>query len=243
MRKLEICTCDPIGIQEARKGGADRIELCSALSEGGLTPSVALIQYAVPLISTNVLIRPRSGDFIYDTIELDVMEHDARIAMEAGANGIVTGILTEDGEVDKEACRRMLNQAADGDNTFHRAFDKVADPLKALEEIIELGFKRILTSGQAPTALEGVELIAELHRRAAGRIIIMAGAGVSPENAFKILSLSRADELHASARSFRHSSGRNFGEATMGSSDNSDGSRLATDSVKVSDIKKAIYLL
>ncbi len=243
MTRLEICTGDPQGVLAAISGGADRIELCSGLAEGGLTPSVAAIRFSASRIPTNVLIRPRGGDFVYSPEELDVMAEDIRAAVEAGAAGIVVGALTPDGHVDTGACRRLLADAQGMDNTFHRAFDRAADPFRALEDIIALGFKRILTSGQAATALEGAPLIAELRRHAAGRILIMAGAGVSAENAADILQLSCADELHASARTLHPSASRAASAAAMGSADPADGSRLATDTDTVRGIRRAIDAL
>lgn len=237
---LEICTGDPEGVIAAIEGGVDRVELCSALSEGGLTPSIGMIRYSSKLIPTNVLIRPRPGDFIYTSGELEVMAEDIREAVKAGARGIVTGVLTTDGNVDVEACRKIMTGAEGLENTFHRAFDLTADPFRALEEIIGLGFRRILTSGQEATALEGAGLLAELHRRARGRIKILAGAGVNPGNATEILRLSGADELHASARKPRISSMAYSGAASMGSADATDGSRMATDRETVAAIRRAI---
>lgn len=239
-RLLEICTGDPAGVIAAINGGADRVELCSGLAEGGLTPSIGMIRFSVQRIPTNVLIRPRSGDFIYSPEEINVMISDIKTAVDAGAAGIVTGALTADGNVDIDACREMLTHAQRMDNTFHRAFDLTTDPFRALEDIISLGFRRILTSGQAASALEGAPLIAELHRRAAGRILIMAGAGVSPANAAEILTESHADEIHASARSLCHSAMRSSGKATMGTADAADGSRQATDESVVAAIRNAI---
>ncbi len=238
--KLEICTGDPEGVVAAVRGGADRVELCSGLAEGGLTPSAAMIRFAAQRIPVNVLIRPRAGDFIYSPDELEVMANDIRIVAECGASGIVVGTLTPDGEVDMKACRYLLEAAGQMDTTFHRAFDLVADPMRALEDIISLGFKRILTSGQASSALEGAGLIAALKKQAAGRILIMAGAGVMPENVGTLLSRSGADEVHASARSIRTSSMRPCGHATMGTADAADGSRLATDADIVATIKANI---
>lgn len=237
---LEICTGDPAGVAAAIEGGADRIELCSALAEGGLTPSVAMIRFAVLRIPTNVLIRPRPGDFVYTPEELGVMKRDIEEAVRAGASGIVTGVLTPEGEVDKEACRRLLRPAQGLCNTFHRAFDVAADPFQALEDIIGLGFSRLLTSGQRGSAMEGAALIAELHRRAAGRIQIIAGAGVSPVNAAQLLKASEADELHASARSRRESAMSYAGGAAMGAADAADGSRIATDATIVAAIRRSI---
>lgn len=238
--KLEICTSDPEGIRAAVEGGAYRVELCSGLAEGGLTPSVSLIRFCTKQIPTNVLIRPRGGDFIYTKDELDVMEEDILVATRAGAKGVVTGALTPNGEVDKEACRRLLQHAKGLDNTFHRAFDMTSDPFKALEDIISLGFNRILTSGQARTALEGSAMISKLKEQAAGRIIIMAGAGVTPSNAYQIVANSGADEIHASARSRVMSSMKSNGEASMGCAEEPDGSRMATDASIVAQIKKAL---
>lgn len=239
-RVLEICTGDPAGIMAAREGGADRIELCAGLAEGGLTPSAATIRFASSQLPTNVLIRPRSGDFVYSSEELQVMEEDIKIALANGASGIVVGALTPEGKIDVEACRRLILNCRDCDSTFHRAFDVVSDPFEALETIIGLGFKRILTSGQQATALQGAHLIAELHRQAAGRIKIMAGAGVNPDNATELLRLSNADEIHASARSLMPSGMAYGGNASMGSSDNSDGSRLATDKTIVARLRDSI---
>ncbi len=239
-RILEICTGDPEGVLNAIEGGADRIELCSGLAEGGLTPSIAMIRFSSDRIPTNVLIRPRSGDFTYSPEELEVMASDIKAAVEAGAAGVVIGVLTENGHVDKDACRYLLKNANGLDNTFHRAFDLTADPMEALEDIIELGFKRILTSGQSQSALEGAELISELRKRAAGRVSIMAGAGVNPTNAADIVRLTGVNELHASARTIKHSSISVPANATMGSADAADGSRMATDAVTVMNIRRAI---
>lgn len=239
-RKLEICTGDPAGINAAVKGGADRVELCSGLSEGGLTPSGAMIKYSVERIPTNVLIRPRGGDFVYTPDELSVMAADIDGAVKMGAKGVVIGVLTPDGRVDTQACRRLLAHARGLSNTFHRAFDLTADPFEALEEIIALGFSRVLTSGQASTASEGADLLAELHRKAAGRIIILAGAGVNPGNAPELLRRSQADELHASARSAIPSAMKAEGGVAMGSADDPAASRLATDATIVAALKECI---
>lgn len=237
---LEICTGDPLGILAAIEGGADRIELCSGLAEGGLTPSVGVMRFASRLITTNVLLRPRTGDFVYDASEIEVMAKDAETAVEAGASGIVIGALTPEGRVDILACRRLLRKAEGLSNTFHRAFDLIADPFEALEQIIDMGFTRILTSGQRNSALEGADFLARLHERAAGRIRIMAGAGVTPSNALQILRTSQADDLHASARSLVTSAMTRAGNVAMGSADTADGARLATDPEIVAQLRKAI---
>lgn len=227
--KLEICTGDILGVRAALRGGADRVELCSGLSEGGLTPSIALISKASALMPVNVLIRPRAGDFVYSEEEIDLMAHDIRVIRDCGAQGIVVGALTPEGKVDVRACERLLSAAGNIDTTFHRAFDVARHPFETLEDIISLGFKRLLTSGQASTAIEGADLIRRLHERAAGRISIMAGSGVNPDNIKRLMEESFADEFHASARSWVASGMKVESSAVMGMADASDGSRLATD--------------
>lgn len=242
VRTLEICTGDPVGIEAAIAGVADRIELCSGLAEGGLTPSIGAIRYAASRpVTVNVLIRPRPGDFVYNPVEIDMMVADIEEAVSCGADGIVVGALTPDGDVDMDACRRFIDAAQGRNATFHRAFDVCRDPFKALEDVILLGFDRILTSGQSSDALRGGDMIRRLHDKAAGRIRIMAGAGVKPENAAEILALSRCDDLHASARSLMPSGmAQNSGKASMGSADAADGSRMATDRNIVAQLKSIL---
>lgn len=200
--QLEIC-CGTIGsVYAAREGGADRVELCSGLEEGGLTPSLGFIRAAVRVedIRTHVLIRPRGGDFLYAPSDVRLMMEDVRAAREAGAHGVVIGALTAEGEVDIPAVRALIAEADGMSLTFHRAFDMCRNPEKALEDLVSLGFDRILTSGQAATAEAGIPLLHRLVKQAAGRINIMAGCGVSPSNAARILRESGAREIHASAR-------------------------------------------
>ncbi len=161
--QLEICCGDLASVLAAKKGGAQRIELCSGLSEGGLTPSIGLIKAAVAtgIPNINVLIRPRPGDFLYSTEELSLMEDDIKTAISAGATGIVIGVLTPDGDIDMNACERLIKAARDEARslgreslniTFHRAFDVSRDADKSLNDIILLGCDCLLTSGMAPTA-------------------------------------------------------------------------------------------
>lgn len=231
MRTLEVCTGSITSVLHAAEGGAGRIELCSGLDEGGLTPSVGLIQAAMLVEGPkkNVLIRPRGGDFLYSETEQDIIVDDIFAARRAGADGVVVGALTADGDVDEEACRRFV-EAAKGEYadlagsdldgafflppvsvTFHRAFDLCRNPRQVLETIIDLGFDRVLTSGQAATAEAGIPLLRELVEQAEERIVIMPGCGVTPENAARILAETGAAEIHASARAewpslmkFRH---------------------------------------
>lgn len=203
-RILEVCSGDIDSVVAAAVGGASRVELCSALGEGGVTPSIGFIRSAVAgagAMKVHVLIRPRGGDFLYDSREVDCMVADIEAARQAGAHGVVIGALTADGDIDVDACRRMMAAAHGMSVTFHRAFDLCRDPEKALEEIIALGCDRILTSGCAQSAIEGVEMLHTLVDKCKGRLIILAGAGVNPTNAAEILDRSGATEIHASARS------------------------------------------
>lgn len=221
MHTLEVCTGSLTSVLHAAEGGAQRIELCSGLDEGGLTPSMGLIHAALQVdgIRKHVLIRPRGGDFLYTEAEQDIIVDDILAARRAGVDGVVVGALTADGEIDVEACQRFMDAAcgeyvdfAEGDLdeayilppvsvTFHRAFDMCSDPSRALEQLVELGFHRILTSGQAATAEEGIPVLRDLVKQAAGLIVIMPGCGVSPANAAHILQETGATEIHASARS------------------------------------------
>lgn len=209
--QLEICCGDLASVLAAKKGGAQRIELCSGLSEGGLTPSIGLIKAAVAtgIPNINVLIRPRPGDFLYSTEELSLMEDDIKTAISAGATGIVIGVLTPDGDIDMNACERLIKAARDEAQslgreslniTFHRAFDVSRDADKSLNDIILLGCDCLLTSGMAPTAVKGLPALQRLSRVASGRISIMAGSGVNPANARDIINATEVDSIHSTAR-------------------------------------------
>ncbi len=199
---LEVCCGNLDSVRAAVEGGAPRVELCRALELDGLTPDWEDLREArrlFPQLTIHVLIRPRAGDFCYTPREVEAMSGDIEAALDCGADGIVIGCLTPSGDVDVPAMR-VLMEAADGRPvTFHRAFDLCREPFSALEDIIGLGCRRILTSGQAPTVAEGTELIRELRHRAGGRIGLLPGCGVTPENARRILQLTACDEIHASA--------------------------------------------
>ncbi len=199
---LEICAGSWDSVVAARDGGADRIELCTALSEGGLTPSIGLITAACCLegISVHVLIRPRGGDFLYTDDEAALIEADICHAIAAGANGVVVGSLTQDGNINESQLHRWVTAAAGHSVTFHRAFDLCQNPEHALETIIACGCNRLLTSGQADKATNGLQLLTCLVRQAADRISIMPGCGVNAINAAEILRKTGACEIHASAR-------------------------------------------
>ena len=202
MTTLEICAGSIESVLAAREGGANRVELCAALEVGGITPSAGLIAAAreVRGLKLHVLIRPRGGDFLYDAHEARCMEHDIRLCHDLGIDGVVIGALTAEGNIDTSLCQRLV-QAAEGMSvTFHRAFDMCRDAHQALEDIIDIGCHRLLTSGQAASALEGAATIKQLNTQAAGRLILMPGCGVNSRNAAEILKASGAAEIHASAR-------------------------------------------
>lgn len=196
---LEICVDDVAGLESAVVGGADRIELCSALGSGGLTPSRGFMSVAARApIPVFALIRPRAGGFIYSEAEVSVMEADIAAARDAGLAGVVIGAATADGSLDQHAIRTLAQAAQGLDLTLHRAIDVVSDMERALDLAIELGFSRVLTSGGARHAEEGIDVIARLVQRSAGKISIMPGGGVRPENAAHFLAIPGVTELHAS---------------------------------------------
>lgn len=202
MALLEVAANSVASAFAAQEGGAGRVELCGGLELGGITPSHGTLALAreglsIPLF---VLVRPRPGDFVYDTAEVEVMLDDIAHCRAWGADGIVVGALTPEGDVDVDTCLRCL-EAADGMGvTFHRAFDVAADREQALETLVELGFDRVLTSGGMPTAMAGAGHIARWVARAGGRITVMPGAGIDPGNIAEVQALTGANEFHASAK-------------------------------------------
>lgn len=207
MRKLEVCCGDLQSVRAAIEGGAHRVELCEALELDGLTPSEAMMESAIGMgIPVQVLIRVREGDFVYSKDEICKMRNDIRLARKLGAAGVVIGALMPDGSIDEEAIRCMMDEAEGLSVTFHRAFDVCHEPEEALEKIISLGCHRLLTSGQATTAEQGIPMLKKLIEQADGRIIIMPGAGVNPQNASRILEETGALEIHGSLRRNGHTS-------------------------------------
>lgn len=207
MRKLEVCCGDLQSVRAAIEGGAHRVELCEALELDGLTPSEAMMESAIGMgIPVQVLIRVREGDFVYNKDEICKMRNDIRLARKLGAAGVVIGALMPDGSIDEEAIRCMMDEAEGLSVTFHRAFDVCRKPEEALEKIISLGCHRLLTSGQATTAELGIPMLKKLVEQADGRIIIMPGAGVNPQNASRILEETGALEIHGSLRRNGHTS-------------------------------------
>jgi copper homeostasis protein len=199
---VEVCAADLASVAAASQGGAGRIELCANLAEGGTTPSAGLVKTALSLtdLPVRVLIRPRPGDFSYDQYDIDAMAEDIQSLGQLGVSGFVIGALTPAGAIGHRVMHRLIT-AMDGlPWTFHRAFDFCTDPLSALEEIITLGADTLLTSGQEPSALEGAALIHLLNQKAEGRITIMAGAGISPDNIVQLRELTGCTHFHMSGR-------------------------------------------
>jgi copper homeostasis protein len=207
---IEIATSDFLTTRSAVEGGADRIELCANLAEGGTTPSYAHIKKCRESfdIALFPIIRPRGGDFLYNKDEFEIMKNDIKLCNELGCEGIVIGLLNMDGTIDMTRTSELIDLAYPLDVTFHRAFDRCKDPFVALEELIEIGCQRILTSGQQPSAgssqsvvnNQAVELISQLNKTADDRIIIMPGSGVRKENIKMIADKTGCIEFHSSLR-------------------------------------------
>jgi len=199
---IEVCVDSVASAIAAEHGGADRIELCSGLIEGGVTPSYGLIETvrAATSLPLHVMIRPRAGDFCYDQDEFDVMRRDIVTAKNLGANGLVFGILTPDGNIDCEHTRVLVELAHPLSVTFHRAFDMTADLFRALDDVCSTGVDRVLTSGGEPSSLLGRSNVAQLVERAQDRLVIMPGGGIKPENARSLVQDTGAKEIHVGLR-------------------------------------------
>ena len=199
---IEVCVDSVASAVAAERGGAERIELCSSLIEGGITPSTGLIEITRAAVSLplHVMIRPRGGDFCYDDSEFEIMRRDITRAKELGADSIVFGILNVSGHVDVTRTRQLLDLARPLPVTFHRAFDMTADLSRSLEDLCALGVDRVLTSGAEQTAVEGRQTIARLVQESRSRIAIMAGSGIKPENARRLVDETGVTEIHVGLR-------------------------------------------
>ena len=205
---LEVCCGSLDDAIQAERGGANRVELCSCLFLGGLTPSIGSMiearhRLTIPIIA---MVRPRGGGFCYTEAEFAAMQHDARALLHAGADGIVFGILNPDGTLDIERNRALREIAGSRQSVFHRAIDVTPDPFRALDQLVSLGFTRVLTSGQQDTVPEGLDLIRRLTERAADRITVMPGGGIKPYAIPEILRVTRCRELHVAAWKPQHDS-------------------------------------
>jgi copper homeostasis protein len=198
---FEICVDSTEGVAAAKAAGAERVELCADLLEGGITPSLGAIREARKIagIGLHVIVRPRGGDFLYSDAEFAAMEADIDAAKAEGADGAVIGLLTADALIDRERTARLIARVRPLSVTFHRAFDMVADPFAALETLVDLGVDRVLTSGQEATALEGLPLLSELRSRAGKRIVVMPGGGITARNVDRIVAGMNPAEIHFAA--------------------------------------------
>ncbi len=234
---LEIAVFNLTSALLAAQAGADRIELCENAAEGGTTPSYGTLKLVREKITIPVfpIIRARGGDFLFSKDEFEAMMRDIRLCKELGFEGLVTGMLNADGSIDVERTKRIVELAYPMEVTFHRAFDRAKEPLRAMEDIIACGCQRILTSGQVPDAFNGKELIKELVEIADGRIIIMPGSGVRSNNIAELAEFTGARELHSSARVLQASKMQFTQQSMM------EGlSSISVDAEEIGKMKKAL---
>lgn len=235
MTRLEVCVEDVAGLEAAMKGGADRVELCSNLAIGGLTPSAGFMTEAARLpIPIVALIRPRAGDFVYSASEERVMWRDIELAAELGLAGVAVGALTRDNRLDLAVLQRLAARAGGLELTLHRAFDLISEPASALEDAISMGFRRVLTSGGSPTAIEGAARLASLVEQSKGRIGILAGSGINTTNVDELLRLTNVPEVHASCRAPVNA------DPTLSALGFQGGSCFATSWTRVRDLKRRL---
>lgn len=237
---IEIATSDYTTTKSAVEGGADRIELCAALTEGGTTPSYGTIKkcrddFQVQLFP---IIRPRAGDFLYSDAEFEMMMKDVKLCKDLGCDGVVIGLLKSDGTIDIYRAIKLIEAAYPLEVTFHRAFDRCRDPFEAMEQLVDAGCQRILTSGQQKTAPEGSELIAQLIKAANERITIMPGSGVRTDNIRELSLQTGAKEFHSSLRS-KQKSKMDFIHPSFANSEESY-SNPSIDSEEVKKLRKAL---
>jgi copper homeostasis protein len=227
----------------AQAAGADRIELCDNPAEGGTTPGIGVVEIVRRNLNIDlyVMIRPRGGDFHYSKLEFEAMKIDLMNCKRLGADGVVFGILNEDGRIDIDRCRELILLARPMGVTCHRAFDLTREPMEALEDCVTAGFDRILTSGRASAAAEGISIIGQLQRAAAGRISIMAGVGINAENVKTILEKTNVKEVHFSARTFRESQfQRHNSSINLLDKIPSDSGQFVVDTEKIKAVRQQI---
>lgn len=243
MKKLEICCYSAEDAARAQQGGADRIELCSGRSDGGLTPSLGQLIEVQKKVSLPIhpIVRPREGDFCYNKVELHTMQNDIAMLQDLGFAGIVVGVLTPEGNIDINVLRDLMQNAGTLSVTFHRAFDMCRDPFLALQQLTDLGVDRILTSGQKPSAVQGLPLILQLCEKSTGPLI-MPGAGIRPEN-IKAFKNPLIQEIHSSASKRVPSVMRYRNEAiSMGQDKRDEFARFETDIAAVQLMKDQLAM-
>ncbi|KAB0460274.1 copper homeostasis protein CutC [Vibrio kanaloae] len=244
--EIEVCIDNLESLYNALAGGANRIELCSSLALGGLTPSFGMMKQAAIISSVPVyaMIRPRQGDFIFDNDDMNCMLEDIEACASAGLDGVVLGVLAPNGSIDMPKMQQLAEKAHSLKLgiTFHRAIDQSSDFQAALEQIISLGCERVLTSGLAVNAEQGIDVLAAMVKQADGRIDIMAGAGVNAANAKMIQCATQVPALHLSGKSTRASLMENGSSAQMGSDDIDDYQIPVTDASKVFDVRFALTI-
>ncbi|WP_116870054.1 copper homeostasis protein CutC [Vibrio splendidus] len=242
--EIEVCIDNLESLHNALAGGANRIELCSSLALGGLTPSFGMMKQAARISSVPVyaMIRPRQGDFIFDDDDMICMLEDIEACASAGLDGVVLGVLAPNGSIDMPKMQQLAEKAHSLKLgiTFHRAIDQSADFQAALEQVITLGCERILTSGLAVNAEQGINVLSAMVKQANGRIDIMAGAGVNATNAKTIQSTTQVPALHLSGKSTRASLMENNSSAQMGSDDIDDYQIPVTDASNISDVRASL---
>lgn len=245
--EIEACVGSIESAIEAEKAGANRIELCDNLFEGGTTPSAATIMFAKDYlnIDTMVIIRPRGGDFCYSNIEFEIMKKDIQFCKNVGVKGVVIGILLENGSVDKIRTKELVELAKPLKTCFHRAIDMTNDYLQALEDIIECGCDRILTSGAENKAIEGIENLSRIQEKANGRIEIMVGSGVSSDNAKLIFEKTKITHYHLSGKILKDGNMRfRHPKVSMGSTPEvSEYQITITDQKKILSLKEVLEKL
>lgn len=231
---LEICIDSFASALAAKNGGADRLEICSALALGGTTPGTSLVEQCINELgmSSMIMIRPHDGGFVYSEDDLRTMIGSIKVAQSVGATGVVFGALTRDRKIDQEVCQRLLEAADELETTFHRAIDVVTEPLESLALLEQMGFDRVLTSGQKPTAMEGSKLIHQMVQQSAS-IRILAGSGINAANVTELIEFTGVREVHASA-SVVASEAQSQGTVSFG------GDRRITSESQVRQIKKIL---
>ncbi|WP_341489115.1 copper homeostasis protein CutC [Photobacterium damselae subsp. damselae] len=242
--QLEVCIDNIESLHLAQQGGATRIELCSSLALGGLTPNFGFMQAAAKYAQVPVyaMIRPRQGDFLFTDQDMEIMLADVHAAKQASLSGVVLGVLTDQGQVDKDQLKALIHQAQGMGVTFHRAIDQCIDPMATLDILMSLGCERVLTSGLKANAYDGREMLKEMVTYCSERLSIMAGAGVTADNVGQIISDTGVREIHLSGKTTRPSLMKNYSnQAYMGNADIDDFAIPVTDANKIAAVAKQLF--